>query len=111
MTTEYRVTFAWADDPATVEDHAERVADAFAAAVPEHGPAVGANLRTGNLEVTFTIDAESGPIDDLTARASRVFASGTAASGLYPQADEVRIVRVEVVAVEAEKRERALQPA
>lgn len=109
--TEYRVTIAWADDPATVEDHVERIAEAFADKVPEYAPAVGANLHTGTLEVTFAIDGGDDSIGGLAVRIGSVFAQCAVASGLYASTDEIDITRAEFVAVEAEKREQELQPA
>jgi len=107
---EYRVTIAWADDPATVEEHAARLAESFEARAGEFGPAVGANLQTGTLEVTFAFDSAPS-IQGLAKRAGEIFAAGALGSGLYSSPDQIDVTRVEVVAVEAEKRERELQPA
>jgi len=65
--------------------------DAFEDIHPEAGPAVGANLVTGRLEVTFSATGHSH--GDAVARARQIFDAAASASGLGP---------IEVVSFELE---------
>jgi hypothetical protein len=56
--------------------------DAFADTYPESGPAVGADLATGHLEVTFS--AVGCSFDEAAAKARQIFDAAASASGLGP---------------------------
>jgi hypothetical protein len=78
---EVRFSFTIAEHGFDVEA-AERFLDGFLTAHPETGPVVSQNIRTGELSVTFSVDAED--VLDAVQRAREVFLEGATASGLMP---------------------------
>jgi hypothetical protein len=64
------------------EENSFALLDAFEDTHPESGPAVGADLATGQLEVTFSAVGRS--FDEAAARARRIFDASASASGLGP---------------------------
>jgi hypothetical protein len=81
------------------EENAMALLDAFEKVHPEAGPAVGADLVTGRLEVTFSAAAPS--YEGATAKAQQIFDDAASTSRLDP---------IEVVGFEldAEPTEQAL---
>ncbi len=71
---------------------------AFDRTHPEVGPVVSQNLRTGELTITFSLDAEDA--NDAFERGRPIFTEGAEATGLDPS--EVIDVHVERVVPNAE---------
>lgn len=64
------------------EDNSMALLEAFEETHPEVGAAVGADLETGVLEVTFCASGRS--LDDAAEKASNIFVEAAIASGLEP---------------------------
>lgn len=107
LMNEYRIDVAMAvhGRPQVAEDNAERFLTAFEDVHPKAGPAVGANLVTGTLEVTFSVDAPD--VNAALDIGREHFADAVSASEL-PATD---VVRIEIEAVPADELEDELQPA
>jgi hypothetical protein len=73
------------------EENSFALLDAFADTFPESGAAVGGDMATGRLEVTFSAVGRS--FDEAAARARQIFDAAVSASGLVP---------IEVVGFEVE---------
>lgn len=107
MEHRFRITFAelgWS------EDAIERVLEGFLATHPEVGPVVSANTESGELTVTWSLEADS--LEDAHERSTPVFVEGMAASDV-PEVPPIR-VEIELVEVEESVEEEsppALQPA
>jgi len=92
------------------EDVIERVLEGFLTTHPEVGPVVSANTESGELTVTWSLEADS--FEDAHERSTPVFVEGMAAAGV-PEVSPIR-VGIEVVEVEESVEAEAppaLQPA
>jgi hypothetical protein len=95
---EYLITVAIYDlgRPDVAGDNAERLLEAFSDVHPKAGPAVGANLELGQLEVTFSIDAEDH--NRAFDAGWAMFHEGTREAGLEVD----KVARIEVAVLEPE---------
>jgi len=84
MSMDFRFTFSIESlgAPEVAEGSAEAMLDAFERTHPEAGAAVGANLETGVLEVSFCANGRS--LDDAVESAGRAFIEAALESGLQP---------------------------
>lgn len=84
MSMDFRFTFSIENLGAreVAEGNAETMLDAFERTHPEAGPAVGANLEAGVLEVSFC--AQGSSLKDAAESAWEIFLEGAIASGLQP---------------------------
>lgn len=107
LMSEFQITMAMADHgrPEVAEQRAEQFLTAFEDTHPKAGPAVGADLVAGTLEVTFGVDATN--VDAALDIGRRLYADAVTASGLRP----TKVVRIEIEAVPADELEDELQPA
>ncbi len=106
---EHRFTITLADLGRS-EEAVARVLEAFLERHPEVGPVVSANLDSGELSITWAIEAEDAR--DAYERSTPVFLESMTAS----EVPEASPIGVEIVAVEAEEELEeetppALQPA
>ena len=95
---EYRITLTMAalGRPEVAEDNAEALLSAFETTHPEAGPAVGADLVRGTLEVTYSVHAEDANAAFDAGRP--IFVDGARRSGL-PVSE---IIHLDIDAVGAE---------
>lgn len=93
---EHRITITLAELGWSAED-IEAVLDGFLATHPEAGPVVSANTESGELSVTWSLEADS--LEDAHDRSTPVFVEGMEASGVR----EAPPVRIEIELVEVEE--------
>jgi hypothetical protein len=101
---EYRLTVTVAQhghDP----ENGERLLHGFITTHPEVGAVVDQNTETGELSVTYSVDAED--FSTVAERGSSIFAEGATASGLEP----TEVINATFDVVRAEDDARELQPA
>lgn len=103
---EHRVTLTVADLGRS-EEHVERVLDTFLERHPGVGPVVSANITTGALSVTISLDADD--LEDAHRKAAGILAAGMVDAG----ADSAAVLRIEIEPAEvaAPDAQRELEPA
>ena len=96
---EFQLTFGLAElgRPRGADQNAERLIEAFESEYPQAEPVVDADLRSGVLSVSFSVEAEGA--DSAIESGRPIFAAAAAASGLA----SLELVRIEVAPTEAPK--------
>lgn len=104
---EFRITITITELGRSEEDM-ERFLEGFRRTHPETGPVVSGSEETGELSVTFALDAHDAREAD--ERGAVIFADGGKASGVA-SASDAEIVGIRVEAVTGDEVETELQPA